>query len=281
MEFWLREATAAFEGVLRREAEEGRPAARERLRVLRDSYLGLREAKLDRPLAELGGARDEIRGVRGGSVGAAPVADCGLRIADWSTKTGSSQSEISNPQSAMESGDRQVARTKGAWVLWMLRQALGPLSYRAIWADPGGSPDTTEALKKAVVSGEREGQAEDRTPDTEHLTRWDGFFDFWVYSTGLPQYRLLSATAKGAPGAYTVTLKVANRGSGTIPAPLVVQTEEGARHEFSLSVPGGGVSEVTYSMVTKPVAAAVDPEGDLLQPQPPGDWQVVKIRRWF
>ena len=66
-----------------------------------------------------------------------------------------------------------------------------------------------------------------------------------------------------------------------IPAPLVVQTEEGARHEFSLSVPGGGTNEVRYTMVTKPVAAAVDPEGDLLQAEPSGAWQVVKVRRWF
>jgi hypothetical protein len=239
-DFWLGEAAAAFEDVLRREAEEGRPAARERLAVLRDAYLGLREAALDRPLAEL-------------------------------EPTGR--------------GDAQVARTKGAWVLWMLRQALGPLTWREIWSGPGGAPATTEALKKTVVSGQWSVATEDAqaaphhsTPTTHH---WDAFFDYWVYSTGLPQYRLLSATTKGAAGAYTVTLKVENRGTGTIPTPLVVQTEEGARHEFSLAVAGGGTSEVRYSMVTKPVAAAVDPEGDLLQRMPSGEWQVVKARRWF
>src|SRR5216683_861076 len=91
-DFWLREATAAFEDVLRREAEEGRPAARERLQVLRDSYLALRAASLD----------------------------------------------------------RQVARTKGAWVLWMLRQAVGPLSFRTIWTGLDGPPTTTEALKETL-----------------------------------------------------------------------------------------------------------------------------------
>jgi hypothetical protein len=238
-EFWLGEAAAAFEDVLRREAEQGRPAARERLAVLRDAYLGLREASLDRPLAEL-------------------------------EPTGR--------------GDAQVARTKGAWVLWMLRQALGPLTWREIWFAPGSVPATTEALKKAVMGGEWSVVTDDSAslhhapPATHH---WDAFFDYWVYSTGLPQYRLLSASTKGSAGAYTVTLKVENRGTGTIPTPLVVQTEEGARHEFSLAVAGGATSEVRYSMITKPVAAAVDPEGDLLQLVPSGEWQAVKARRWF
>ena len=100
-DFWLREATAAFEEVRRREAVEGRPAARERLQVLRDAYLGLREASLDRPLAEL------------------------------------------EPSGR---GDAQVARSKGASVLWMLRQAVGPLSFRTIWAGAGGPPTTADAL---------------------------------------------------------------------------------------------------------------------------------------
>lgn len=242
VEFWLGEAAAAFEDVLRREAEEGRPAARERLAVLRDAYMGLREASLDRPLAEL-------------------------------EPTGR--------------GDARVARTKGVWVLWMLRQALGPLTYREIWSATDGPPATTEALRKAVDSGQWAVGSPDAQPSAvlpahgAHSADWSGFFDYWVYSTGLPQYRLMSATVKGSPGAYAVTLKVENRGTGTIPAPVVVQTEEGARHEFSLAVPGGGTSEVRYSMVTKPVAAAVDPEGDLLQPEPSGGWQTVKTRRWF
>src|SRR5437660_12748813 len=111
-EFWLQEATTAFEQVLRREVEEGRPAARERLQVLRDAYLGLREASLDRPLAEL------------------------------------------EPSGR---GDAQVARSKGAWVLWMLRQAVGPLSFHTLWSGPDGLPTTTEALKEAALRGEGSG----------------------------------------------------------------------------------------------------------------------------
>jgi hypothetical protein len=239
-DFWLREATTAFDEVLRREAVEGRRAARERLGVLRDAYLALREAGLDRPLAEL------------------------------------------EPSGR---GDAQVARNRGAWVLWMLRQAVGPLAFHEIWSAPEGPPETTEALKKAVDSGQwtvgSEVEGTSAGLSATHCSLFTAFFDFWVYSTGLPQYRLLGATVRGAPGEFTVTLKLANRGTGTIPAPLVIQTEEGARHEFSLAVPGGETREVRYSMVTKPVAAAVDPEGDLLQPLPSGEWQAVKSRRWF
>src|SRR5947209_16089919 len=112
-DFWLREATTTFEEVLRREAEEGRPAARERVGVLRDAYLALREAGLDRPLAEL------------------------------------------EPSGR---GDAQVARNKGAWVLWMLRQAVGTLSFHEIWSGLDGPPETIEALKKAVSSGQWGGE---------------------------------------------------------------------------------------------------------------------------
>ena len=239
-EFWLQEAAAAFEEVLRLETQEGRPAARERLAVLREAYLALRDASLDRPLAEL-------------------------------EPTGR--------------GDAKVARTRGTWVLWMLRQVLGPLTFREIWSTPDGPLLTTGSLKRALDLGHRALGDSQTEPNAQHLTptdqHWNGFFDYWVYSTSLPQYRLLSATMKGTAGAYTVTLKIANRGTGTIPAPLVVQTEEGARHEFALAVPGGATSEVRYTLITKPVAAAVDPEGDLLQAEASGEWQVVKTRRWF
>jgi hypothetical protein len=240
-DFWLQEAAAAFEDILQREREQGRPAARERLAMLRDAYVALRDASLDRPLAEL---------------------------------------EPTGPS------DARIARTKGAWVLWMVRQALGPLEFRDLWSGPQGPPGTIEALR-AAVSGvgssvfggsQSEPNTEHRTPNTEH---WHAFFDYWVYSTGLPQYRLMSATVKGSAGAFAVTLKATNRGTGTIPAPLVVQTEEGARHEFALAVPGGETREVRYTLITKPVAAAVDPEGDLLQGEPSGAWQTVKSRRWF
>src|SRR5947209_3572783 len=107
-DFWLHEATVAFDEVLRRETEEGRPAARERLAVLRDAYLALRDAGLDRPLAEL------------------------------------------EPSGR---GDTQVARGKGAWVLWMLRQAVGPLFFHEIWSGPEGPLRTMETLKEAVGGG--------------------------------------------------------------------------------------------------------------------------------
>src|SRR5262249_14328539 len=155
---------------------------------------------------------------------------------------------------------------------WMLRQAVGPLAYREIWSASEGPPVTTEALKSGVGGwevGVGDSARASPIPNSQLPTPdWSGFFAFWAYSTGLAQHRLLSAAVTGPAGDFTVALKVANRGTGTISAPLVVQTEEGARHEFSLSVPGGKESEVRYSMVTKPVAAAVDPEGDLLQAEP-------------
>ena len=66
------------------------------------------------------------------------------------------------------------------------------------------------------------------------------FFDFWVFGDRLPDYRLRSAAAKPEGDLFMVTLQVENAGTGSYPAPVVVQTEEGARHSFSASAPPGG-----------------------------------------
>ena len=70
---------------------------------------------------------------------------------------------------------------------------------------------------------------------------------------------------------------MANAGTGAFPAPADVQTEEGARHIFPILVPEGVTREVTYGLLTRPVAAAIDPEGEGLTGARVGARGVLRI----
>jgi hypothetical protein len=225
---WLPEARGALEELLALEAAEGKSAARARLELLRQGYLGLREAGEDRPLAEV---------------------------------------------AAESRTDRQIARTRGVWVLWMVRARLGVLDFRELqqaWEQ--GAAGTTTALREWLLA--RDGVAGGRT------SAWPAFFDFWVYGTGLPAYEVQSAMGRPAEQGFAVTLKIANRGAGGISAPAVIRTEEGARHTIPVTVPGGETIEAGYFVLTRPVEAAIDPDGELLQPERRKVWQPVRVRRW-
>ena len=78
-----------------------------------------------------------------------------------------------------------------------------------------------------------------------------------------------------------MTVRVVNRGSGAVAAPAVIQTEEGARHTFPVSAPVGETLEASYFVLTRPVQAAVDPDGELLQPDRGMVWQPVRLRQWW
>src|SRR5262249_8334089 len=102
---------------------------------------------------------------------------------------------------------------------------------------------------------------------------WSAFFDFWIYSTALPGYALRAATARKVGQGYEVTVQVANEGVGALPVSAVIQTEEGARHTFPVLAAAGQAVEAAYSVLTRPVQAAVDPDGELLQPERARVWQ--------
>ena len=184
----------------------------------------------------------------------------GLRLAYLDLRAGGSDRPLAEGVDA--------ARTKGPWVLWMLRRALSPPAFEPTveaWKR-GGALDTA-SLRGAV----------ERAAGTD----FGSFFDFWVYGAGLPEYRLLRAEAKADGGFYHATLQVENLGTGEYPAPLVVQTEEGARHELAATAPPGARAEVRCRLVTKPVLAAVDPEADVLMACGDRPWLGVRIRKFW
>jgi hypothetical protein len=259
---WLEEALPAFDELLELERLEGTAAAQERLETFRQAYLGLRESGAELAALEMPDAS------------ASPTADGRPLTAEGEAGAVGRRRSVVFPPS-LASGARRLASasaaSKGVWVLWMLRRGLGELAFEELRREPGVLAITDrlrEAIRRRVGSD------------------FESFFDFWVYGTELPAYRLESATGRPlsrATGGYTVTLRLANDGTGAFPAPAVVRTEEGARHEFQVSVPGGEARDVTYPVLTRPVAAAVDPEGELLQsgPRVAGEWRPVRLRRWW
>jgi hypothetical protein len=260
---WLEQALPAFEEVLELERLEGATAAHERLETYRQAYLGLRESGAELAALEMPDA------------GASRTADGRPPTAGGEAAAVGRQRSVVVPPS-LAPGDRRLASasaaSKGVWVLWMLRRGLGELAFEELRHEPGALA-STERLRETIrrrVGGD-----------------FDAFFDLWVYGTDLPAYRLETATGRPLPratgGGYTITLRLANDGTAAFPAPAVVRTEEGARHEFRVSVPGGETRDVSYPVLTRPVAAAVDPDGELLQsgPSAAGEWRPVRLRRWW
>lgn len=184
----------------------------------------------------------------------------GLRLAYLDLRAGGDDRPLAEAVDA--------ARTRGAWVLWMLRTALSTPEFepvREAWRRGEGLE--TAALRALVEA--RSG------------TDLGPFFDFWVYGAGLPDYRLRRADAKAGKEGFAVTLQVENLGSGSYPVPSVVQTEEGARHEFSVAAAPGIRTETSLGVVTKPVFAALDPEADVLMATGERPWLPVRNRKFL
>ncbi len=161
----------------------------------------------------------------------------------------------------------QAARTRGVWVLWMLRRRLSSLRFEPIreaWLQ--GRCEATEDLRE--ISERIAGQSLQR------------FFDFWVFGCGLPDVRLTLADCRGREGRHEVRLRLNNPGNAYT-VPLVVQTREGARHELSLFV--DAMTDAQLRLFTQPVSASVDPEYEVLMPSGDRPWLPVRARRfgWF
>jgi hypothetical protein len=184
----------------------------------------------------------------------------GLRLAYLDLRAGGTDRPLAEGLDA--------ARTRGPWVLWMLRKALSPPSFQPVrdaW-QRGGALET-EALRE-LAERQAGGSLEP-------------FFDFWVYRAELPEYRLRRVEARAEKGGFAVTLQVENLGTGGYPAAVVLQTEEGARHTFAAAAVPGARADLRFPVLTKPVMAAVDPEGDLLMASGERAWLPVRLRRFW
>lgn len=114
--------------------------------------------------------------------------------------------------------EEEFYRSKAMFVWWMLRDLVGE-----------------EKLKKALLSyradediGKDGTYLEHRIEDqTKNQLSW--FFDDWVYhDRGLPDFRVLSATANSlVGGGHVVSIVVENLGGAGAEVPVIVKTPEG------------------------------------------------------
>ncbi|HEV3279565.1 MAG TPA: M1 family aminopeptidase [Terriglobia bacterium] len=106
------------------------------------------------------------------------------------------------------SGYDDIVYKKSCWVLHMLRGLLtdpqtgSDARFFQMLRDfeseyQGETPSTEDFVRHAEKYMTREA-------DLEHDKRLDWFFNEWVYSTGVPEYRLQSSTRRLASGAYQV-----------------------------------------------------------------------------
>jgi hypothetical protein len=153
-------------------------------------------------------------------------------------------------------GDPQIYRAvvydKGAYILHMLRQVVGPAAFR-----------------QALVSF----QAEHRfgKAGTEHLQealqRASGrdlaaYFREWVYGTRLPQLRLAHRTERGTTGFRTLVEVGATDLPGTVPLEIAVVHGAGRETRTVMLEPGGG--SFTVETAARPRKVELNANRDLL-----------------
>ena len=161
----------------------------------------------------------------------------------------------------------ELARTRGVWALWMLRQRLGAHAWEQLDFE-GAAP----------ISWEHLGEVASRVGGAEIARA----LEFWVASDALPDYRLERASARQQGEGFAVALRIVNRGEGSVPVGVAIRTEEGALHELMMAALPGQRADAAYPVLTRPAAAAVDPHGALLMAEAERGWLAVSLRpRWW
>lgn len=177
---WLMEALAHYSALMLLEKNKGTAAVEQALLSFRDNLLRADD--------------------KGQSVEAAGSLDLGFRIR-----------EGPRPDAW-----RVITYEKGAWVLHMLRQRLGPEGYQKllarIIADFRYKPISNEEFRKL---------ASEFVPPNQPDRSLEVFFESWVYSSGLPKLHLASSQQRqGAKRFLTASL-----------------SQEGVDEGFSVDVP--------------------------------------------
>jgi ABC-2 type transport system permease protein len=189
------------------------------------------------------------------------------------------------------SGDTTVTYDKGGWVFWMLLQHLGRerdlaglRRFIADWKDSADHP----VLQDFVAA---------MRPFAADPAAYDAFVRQWFFSVVVPEYQLSDARKRrvagggagsgasvaagagvvpGAPGAWEVTVKVKNTGSGRMP--VEVAAVRGRRFDAAgkpvpdyrearatVLLGGGEERRVSLRCSFEPDTVLVDPDALVLQ----------------
>lgn len=161
---------------------------------------------------------------------------------------------------------RVIVYEKGAWILHMLRAILGDEQFfemlRRLCDEHRSQPLTTEGFRELAAGF---------VPARYHDRGLRGFFDQWVYGSGIPRIAVRwRQTSKG--GRHTLTVEVAQSGVPEyfpLQVPVEIHTLPG-RSLVKTVVTGDSEGDARFSVVLRNPASRVvlDPELTLLAELP-------------
>ncbi|MDX2154308.1 MAG: M1 family aminopeptidase [Bryobacteraceae bacterium] len=145
-----------------------------------------------------------------------------------------------------------ITYEKGSWIMHMLRQRLGDAAFQKMLG---------ELVKRfryqSISTADFQKLAASFLPPKSADPELEGFFDSWVYGTGVPDLKLVSSV-KGKAPAVTVTLQVTQgevEPSFSALAPVEIQTAKGKRTVWV----GSGEEAVTVRLPAAPLKVQLDP----------------------
>jgi hypothetical protein len=121
-----------------------------------------------------------------------------------------SEDEVNH--SLINTYNEEFYRSKAMYVWWMLRDLVGEPALKKSLASYHPDEDKEPSYMQRLIQAQ-----------TQKDLEW--FFDDWVYrDRGLPDFKVESAfTRKTVPGAYVLTITVANLGAAGAEVPLTVK----------------------------------------------------------
>jgi hypothetical protein len=228
---WISEGSAHFLQAAYREQQSGRASALD--------FMGLHRAAMAdaERAATAAGKGDSSKGMtESGESPAARPSDAGAN-------------------SLVSTTVDEFARSKAAYVWWMLRDMVGEDSLKKTLANYHPEQDKDAVYMQHLV----EAQA-------KRDLQW--FFDDWVYhDRGLPDFRVESAFArKASQDNYLVTITVENLGAAGAEVPVTVDFDGGETTQ-RVEVPGNAKGTIRVATPKPPTQVVVNdgsvPESDM------------------
>ena len=164
-------------------------------------------------------------------------------------------------------GDKTVTYDKGGWVFWMMDRHLGRermlAGLRRFIADWGGGPDYP-VLQDFTAA---------MRPFAADPAAYDAFVKQWFHQVVVAEYRMRDARLTGGEGAWKVSVKVKNAGTGRMAVEVAAVSGEregkpkpgykDARRTVFLGAGEERVVEIPCSF--RPERVVVDPDVQVLQ----------------
>jgi aminopeptidase N len=152
---------------------------------------------------------------------------------------------------------------KGAWVVHMLRWAMGDTT----WEQPGVLFRTLRAYGDSFRYGTASTEDFKRICEQQSGLELDWFFDEWVYQAGYPKYHLnWSAEPSGEGFRLITSLAQANGAQAPdyFQTPLPVRVAFASRDTMVTIRPGANPQIDTFAVSAEPVNLVVDPDNWVL-----------------